>query len=467
LYARISHDPAGTEKGVRRQLEDAHLLAELRGWDVADEYIDNDTSAYKRRDAYERMMADALGGKVDRIVVWHTSRLWRNRSERGAAIDRLGAKGIVISPIRGSELDLGTAQGRMMAGVVGEFDSNEVEVKVERQKRANVQKAQEGRRHAWAPYGWRREYETDSSGRTIGFHDVEHEDEAAVVREIAERLLSSETMRAIIQDLNRREVPPPSRRQTKRGWNHMSLKSVLLRPSNVGLYAHYRDRQPEIVGAAAAPAILDRDIYDRVVALLKDPARAQRRDGRRHYLLSGGVGECAKCGGQLWHRQVRARHSYRCDKGCVHRDMLAVDALVGEVVVERLSRPDAAGIFDADDDLAREARSRAEGVRARLNGAADAYAEGTIDGAQMARITARLRPELEAAEDEARRHTAAPLPPSAPALQGERAAETWAALDVVQKRLVLEALRLKVRILPRKKAGPGFEPESVEFGWAR
>ena len=51
IYARISSDQDGTTLGVQRQLEDCRKLAADLGWQVVDEYVDNDLSAYsgKRR----------------------------------------------------------------------------------------------------------------------------------------------------------------------------------------------------------------------------------------------------------------------------------------------------------------------------------------------------------------------------------------------------------------------------------
>lgn len=49
LYARISDDSAGTRLGVKRQIQDCRQLAELRGWEIGGEYVDNDISAYAAR----------------------------------------------------------------------------------------------------------------------------------------------------------------------------------------------------------------------------------------------------------------------------------------------------------------------------------------------------------------------------------------------------------------------------------
>ena len=60
VYARISSDPEGDRLGVTRQTQDCRTAAERRGWPIADEYIDDDRSAYsgKPRPEYRRLLAD-------------------------------------------------------------------------------------------------------------------------------------------------------------------------------------------------------------------------------------------------------------------------------------------------------------------------------------------------------------------------------------------------------------------------
>ena len=125
VYARISQDELGLEKGVTRQIEDAREIAAQRGWEIVAEYTDNDVSAFSgaTRQGYDCLMADAEAGRFGQIICWQTSRLWRNRAERSQAINRLGQLRISITAVRGPELDLGNASGRFTAGLLGEFDS--------------------------------------------------------------------------------------------------------------------------------------------------------------------------------------------------------------------------------------------------------------------------------------------------------------------------------------------------------
>lgn len=454
LYARISRDPNGTEKGVQRQIEDARLLAEMRGWDVVGEFVDNDTSAYSgaHREAYERMMALALDGKIEQIVVWHSSRLWRNRTERAAAIDRLGAKGLKVIAIRGQEMDLGTAYGRMMAGFVGEFDTAESEVKSERLKRAALQRAQEGRAAAFVSFGWKRVYDIDSAGRTIGFHDVENPDEADIVREVVDRILAGDTLRGICTDLNARGVLTGRRKPGLR-WTMTTLRQLAMRKSNIALRVHRKD----VIGPADWPAIIPEGKFLRVCALLADPSRRMSRDGKKRHLLTHNASAvCGVCGGQLKvHRVSRVngtRHSeYQCfENYCISRDQGRVDELVRAVVVEVLRQPEAVDAFAPDENAYQRARDRVGEIRARLDGAADLFTRGEIDAQQYGRNSASLRPQLIDAEAALRATMPVALPESIQRIQGENAAASWDELGVAQQQRVITALGIVIRIMPAK-----------------
>lgn len=463
LYARISEDDFNTEAGIRRQLEDARALAESRGWVIVDTYSDNDTSAYSgaRRSGYQRLMADAEVGTFARIVVYHTSRLWRSRTERAEAIGKLAEARVSVVAVKGPDPDLSTAYGRGMAGLLGEFDTMESEVKGERVARAALQRAQEGRASGQVAYGWRRERERDREGRVLTWQDVVDPDQAAIVREIIDRLLGGESLRGVAADLNARGVPTP---KAAGEWRNSTVRKLALRPANIAERVHHG----QVIGPASWPAIVDRAKHDRVVALLSAPERRKSRDGSRRHLLSFGIGECGVCGSRLRHavkrRSGRAYSLYVCDEqGCVGRSDERVDELVGAVVVERLSRPDAADVFAPRQEEG-SAADDAEALRARLDTAADQFAEGLIDGPQLARITSRLRPQLEDAEQRAARARAASVGGVLdPLLRGD-VSDVWEAMSVLKRRAVLTALGMRVRILPTRK-GPGFVPEDVQITW--
>ena len=68
IYARVSDDRFGQGGGVARQIEDALVLAKARGFEVVEQYVDNDRSAFsgRSRPRWERMLADLFATYVAR-----------------------------------------------------------------------------------------------------------------------------------------------------------------------------------------------------------------------------------------------------------------------------------------------------------------------------------------------------------------------------------------------------------------
>jgi hypothetical protein len=135
------------------------------------------------------------------------------------------------------------------------------------------------------------------------------------------------------------------------------------------------------------------------------------------------------------------------------------------VVIGRLSKPDALDWLLGDDEQARRLAQRCEELQCRLDEAADLMAAGKITTRQLERITARLMPELEAAERERDAAVRSLDIQALRPLAGPEAAARWDAMPVASRRAVLETLGIEVVLLRREKHGPGFEPETVRVNW--
>ena len=481
LYARISEDQTGQAAGVGRQLEDARALAQARGWEVVAEYSDNDISALtgKHRPGYAALMAAVAAGELDRVVVYMTSRLWRNRAERAQAFDLLRDAHVSISAVRGPELDMTSAAGRGIAGILGEFDTMESEVKSERVKRAAQERRAQGRANGPALYGWRREYDTDASGRIIGRRDLVDEAQAAIVQEIVRRLLAGDTLAGIARDLTARQVPTPYGAQSARkrvpgatpySWIPSSVRKLATRPANIGLLTH--NGKP--AGRAEWDPIISDEDHAAVTALLSSSGRRTSfvQHDRRH-LLTFGIGECGVCGSRLRVAPKGGNPLYVCDtsRGCVGRREEWVDALVEEVVIGRLAQADAADLLtprDGSKAALREAVARADTLRTRLQEAADLFSEGGITADMMRTISNKIEPQLAEADALVRRLSRPREVPviTQAGLTGDNARETWERLDLNERRAVMETLGLRVRIMPTTRRGPGFDPSSIVIEWA-
>ena len=124
--------------GVTRQLADCRKLAEQLGWTIAEEYIDNDLSAYsaKRRPSYERMLADIADGTHDAVIVYHVDRLTRRPIELEQFLDTLSiAKVRQVRFVPGVDIDIANGDGLMVLRMMAAVTTNESAGKSRRIKR--------------------------------------------------------------------------------------------------------------------------------------------------------------------------------------------------------------------------------------------------------------------------------------------------------------------------------------------
>lgn len=460
IYARISSDD-GTALGVGRQVADCRALAETKGWHVCETFVDNDVSASsgKTRPEYVRLLAALQEGRADALVVWDIDRLTRTPRELEDVVDLADRHGVALASV-GGEVDLATPQGRLTARLKGNVARHEVEQQSRRLKRKFQERAEAGKPHGKVAYGYQRRAVHDDAGQVVGSVELLDEAEAAVIREGARRLLAREPMRRVVVDLNARGVSTP------RGgsWDSTMLRQVLLRQRNAGRRVH----RGEVIGNGDWPALLDEDTFDRLHAMLTDPARRTTRGNEVKHLLSG-IARCGleDCDGTMrvtnarTHGTRRAPTSYNCRKcNRVRRKKTDVDELVEAVLVARLERPDGPDLLAGDPAGSREAAERVEALQARLDLAADNYAEGSITANQMTRITAKLRPQLDDAR--ARLRLAAPSPDLARFSAGH-VREAWETAAIEIKRAVISML-VDVTILPAGSGGR-FDPDSVRIDW--
>lgn len=459
IYARISSDPNETALGVARQLKDCLKLAERKGWSVVEQYVDNDVSATsgKPRPEYLRLMRALADGQLEALVVWDVDRLTRTPRELEDVVELAEKRGIALASV-GGEVDLATPQGRLTARIKGSVARHETEQLSRRVKAKMEERAAAGLGHGPVSYGWRRELDVDDRGRVVGSRDVLHPEQAQVVRDCISALLGGDSLRAITARLNADGVASP-----KGGtWATTTLRSVMLRPRNAGLVLH----RGQVVGRGQWEPLVDEDTHKRVVAILADPnRRTSPASSAVKYLLSG-IARCGVCGGALRVLAGTVKNgrtdTYICHVNyCVRRHRQALDDFVTAHVLGLLALPDAIGALTRSDDAqVVVAREKAAALRARLDLAADACADGEIDVRQLARITSKLRPELDALEATVR---AASSAPDLLDLAGPDIAQRWEAVPLARKRAVIDLLLEVVvdKATLRGGAAHAFDPTSV------
>lgn len=441
IYARQSFDRHSDSLAVSRQLDLCRKFAAARGWEVVAEFVDNDKSATngKGRPEFERLLAS----RPERIVVWHTDRLLRLTSD----LERVIALEVNVHAIEAGHLDLSNPAGRATARTVTAWAQYETEQKGLRQRAANDQRAEAG-----LPYRCQRAFGYEPDGLTI------RESEAAELRSAAEGVIRGRSLNSMAKDLNDRGVLTA----TGKAWRTTTLKAALLSPRNAGQRRH----RGEVVGPASWPAILDPDTVAAITAILTDPGRARLGPARR-YLLSG-VMKCGRCHKPLGGTFIKdkGKSFYRC-MGHVTRRVDAVDEYITELVVARLSRQDALDLFarpGPDEGALAALRGERDGLRARLEGLAEAFAMGEVDRTQLTAGTKRINARIEAIDQQLA--AAVSDPTLVEIVNSDDVAATFKALPLDVRRRVVDAVLSVVELLP---VGPGkrtFNPlESLHTEW--
>ena len=389
VYLRISNDSEGLRLGVERQRLDTCAKC-VRSDDVLiDVYIDNDISAStrstKHRPEYERMIADAKSGHINKIVAYTKSRVTRRPRENEDLIVLAEDFGVVFEYVASPSVDLNTADGRLIARFLAAQDAAESERTSERATRKKLELARAGQfRGGPRPFG----YEADG----MAVRPAEEE----IVQECTSRLLAGESLNAIAMDLNSRGV------RTSRGgtWAADSVRDVLSRARNAGLV----ESNGEIIGPAAWSSIVDEMQWRAVRALLADPSRLQHQGVARKWLGSG-LYLCGVCddGTTLRATTIAIKgkgrtRGYRC-RALPHlaRSGEPIDDLVERAVVKLLADPGLlAQLADTSDVDVKGLQAEATAIAVRMRELDDELDDRLITKANHARRHARLAEKLTA-----------------------------------------------------------------------
>jgi hypothetical protein len=346
----------------------------------------------------------------------------------------------------------------MVARQLGSVARYEVEHAIERMQTAKLQAATSGR---WK--GGRRPFGYESDGVTI------RESEALEIRRATDDLLAGMSLHAIARDWNTRGITT----STGRVWKPTEVRKLLARPRNAGLMEH----RGEIVGQAEWPAIVDEPLWRAVRALVADESRRTTTGNARRW-LGGGLYLCGVCGAPL--RATTAgtggkgrgyAPAYRCDAGAhVVRACAALDDFVQSVVVERLSRPDAADLGRTSTTVDTSSlHVERIALQARLDELVDRFAAGHITGQQMERGSTTLRARL---DDLDQLLAGAAGASRLDGVTGPGAADVWPTLDLSRRRAILDTLMTVTVHRTRRGRLPGwrpgdsyFDPRGVEITW--
>lgn len=343
LYARISQAADDVDK-TANQLAELRALAQSCGYVVADEFEDDDVSAYEgkaERTEFARLLVGLQDGRFDVVMATEPQRLTRGGPTELEALQLACAKGGAVIHTRAAGVQDPATPGVVAIQRIQDAVSwLEVATMKERQRARNrADRAQGLPPKGVRPFGWEAERRPLSPevAERLGW-DIEQgrlyvpvrESEAEVIRE-AYRLYMDEG--ASLWDLARRwtaqgvrtdkmggtrkdRARPGETKPVPAVWVASTVRQVLIRPRNAGLLVSGGVEMPvsriEPVVSRADWQAIQAEIARRADIIAPSPGPKARS-------LLAGILECS-CGERMHatisytQRKDRTRYSYRIYK---------------------------------------------------------------------------------------------------------------------------------------------------------
>ena len=278
IYIRKSSEE-GLEQGfnsldAQREACAAYILSQAsEGWTLLPEMYDDGgiSGGTLERPALQRLLGDIVAGRIDIIVVYKVDRLTRSLldfSKLVEAFDKAGTSFVSIT----QSFNTTTSMGRLTLNMLLSFAQFEREVTAERIRDKIAASKTKG---MWMggtpPLGYK------PDGRTLAIV----EEHAALIRHIYQRYLALGNVRTLANELERDGRVAPRRVRisgTSFGGGTLSrgqLYAILKNPIYVGDIAHGK-----LTYTGLHEAIIDRDMWDRVQAMLAEHLVGERRATR-------------------------------------------------------------------------------------------------------------------------------------------------------------------------------------------
>lgn len=466
IYARQSVDE---DQGIQQQLEDCRKEATHRGWSIAREFSDNDTSGSKERGPktdWAKMLVAFDEGEFDALIVTETSRLTRSLTDvLDVTPPRRAMRVIVIR--QGIDTAVDDFQLKLLILVA----ENEVKLKTQRAARYAADRRKIGHPtsgktphgYRWVPAG-----ERDEKGTRYVVDDVEAED----VRQIFREFLAGATLGQIARDLT------VAGRLTRKGarWHTSTVRRILMNPLYAALLPPAQPTGEHSMAAieleACTPGawqpLVTRD--DVVAARSRLLAVKPLHDGTARRWLLAGIALCDVCRKPVKSARpvnhptprkdgsvapAQRYHGYRCH---FSRKGDPIDKLVSEICIGRLAELDVVDLFASrgeEVDLA-ALHTRREALQAEYKNVFAAIGDSAMRlAAAQERLTVledNLREVDGLIAKAAQRHPLADL------IGVEDVREWWESRTLARQRAIVQFLMTIVI----KPVGMGKRPRSAE-----
>ena len=245
IYLRMSKDEQ--INSLDRQRKAVLAYCEQQGYVVVGEYVDAGIAGdeFERRSDLQRLLADAVGGKFQVIVVEEPARLSRQNAIAfiRTIVGPLSDAGIILDSVKDGRVRWDDLGGFLMMSIQSHGASDEAKKMSLRILGTLANLAAAGRPLGPPPYGYKAEKVPHPSkeGRTVNGSFVVDEPAASIVRWIYKTYAEQDvSLRWLCEELTLTGAVPPGQRRVKGRkhppmWTPLEIRYILKNKAYLGI----------------------------------------------------------------------------------------------------------------------------------------------------------------------------------------------------------------------------------------
>lgn len=301
IYARVSSQrQADDGVSMQSQIEQCHAKAAALGVEVAEVFRDDGVSGRTdKRPGFQAALAYCAAQRVSHLICWSTSRFGRNLEDALKNTTQLREWGTTAAYVH-QDIDLETDAGWMLGVMTGMMD----EVYSRNVSRDTLRSMKTAAKDGFwvggrAPFG----YSVEKIGKRSKL--AIHDDHAAIIRLMFSLALTEGLgAQAVALRMNAAGL-----KRDGKAWLKNTVSNILKNPSYMGerlfnrIKNKTREAKPdaEVVRVASHPAIISKDDFEKVQAMMKDriPHAPSQGGTPKSGFAFTGLLKCSICGDQL------------------------------------------------------------------------------------------------------------------------------------------------------------------------
>ncbi len=307
-YLRYSSHNQDDGFSIEYQSTEIQEFAHKNGFEIEKMHIDQAQTATKTagRDEFFALMDAVKRNEVDVIVVYKTSRIFRNSYESHKYRELFKKHNVKFISVT-QNIDESTAEGRFMASTIANVDQYQAETTSDHVKSSMREMARQGYYTGGRVlFGYN--LESFEHGGRIRKKYTPNDEQAKIVKILFEMFAKGNSVVEIMNHFMQKDY----RNNYGKFFNEQNLRNMLKNDCYVGVIRYKVQDHDEIVTENAHPAIISENLWNAVQHEFSKKKPVKPRKKKYSYSLTGKV-FCGHCGTHFFgcsSTAVRGKHRY-------------------------------------------------------------------------------------------------------------------------------------------------------------